>query len=663
MIDIACARGLSALPFSLFLLLQATGSVYGADLKSYAPQVNVDCPDSLLRVFSASQQSLSGGENDFVSSRQSVVNNAWKDWLGDASQIGYNSDLATSVVNDSKVGIAVSGGSFRASLYGASVLNALDARNQSSKDAGTGGLLQVSSYISALSGGSWMVGSLYSNNFPEIQALVTGSNELSGWMLDKDLFFPDGISLHSDENDAFYDNIKASIEAKQATNTFTSLTDPWARALSYHFLNGTTPDNFYAADSAHGAGQLWSEIVNVPAYSNHEAPFPVIVVNSRPLGKAYENYLALDAPVYEFSPLEFASYDPSLSASINTKYVGSRLSNGSPVNGSSCMQGLDETGFVFGTSSSLFNSIVSQGIGSVTNADWFKRITDLFSDVSDARDTEPDDVANWPNPFYQVKGDGFVDTDRDWLQLIDGGSNGENIPLNPMFVKSRGLDVIVAVDSSANTDDAWPNGESIIYSQNRTSNILKDTHRAFPPAPKTTAEFISTGTNMRPTFLGCDAVSPSDYPLVIYLPNSPPLTGGDPVTNTDTFKLEYSANHVQMFLDQSYRNTIGGFTPGSNNADANFGKCLQCAAVDRARLRADIERSSFCNSCFDRYCYDPNDPPSSNEVVNRNLQNTKPDDVSNSASGGDSDGAMVTSVGWGSVVLAVGITVVSGGLL
>lgn len=45
------------------------------------------------------------------------------------------------------IGIAVSGGGMRAALFGAGVVNALDSRN------GTfGGLLQSSSYITALSG-------------------------------------------------------------------------------------------------------------------------------------------------------------------------------------------------------------------------------------------------------------------------------------------------------------------------------------------------------------------------------------------------------------------------------------------------------------------------------------------------------------------------------
>lgn len=51
-----------------------------------------------------------------------------------------------------KVGIAIPGGGLRAAQYGAACLEALDARNNSAKAAGTGGLLQVASYMTGLSG-------------------------------------------------------------------------------------------------------------------------------------------------------------------------------------------------------------------------------------------------------------------------------------------------------------------------------------------------------------------------------------------------------------------------------------------------------------------------------------------------------------------------------
>jgi len=127
-------------------------------VRDYAPLVNQPCPnvttDPLLRVFTPKNQSLHPREEEYVNTRlTTVIPNEWKNWLGDGSAIGYN----LSAFNSSsfpKVGIAISGGGYRAAQYGAGVLSALDARNESAKAAGTGGLLQVTSYLAGLSGAS-----------------------------------------------------------------------------------------------------------------------------------------------------------------------------------------------------------------------------------------------------------------------------------------------------------------------------------------------------------------------------------------------------------------------------------------------------------------------------------------------------------------------------
>jgi len=43
-----------------------------------------------------------------------------------------------------------------------------------------------------------------------------------------------------------------------------------------------------------------------------------------------------------------------------------------------------------------------------------------------------------------------------WLDLIDGGSNEEVIPLGQLFVRARGLDVVVAVDGSWDSNSKFP---------------------------------------------------------------------------------------------------------------------------------------------------------------------------------------------------------------
>jgi lysophospholipase len=78
------------------------------------------------------------------------------------------------------VGIAVSGGGFRAALVGAGTFAALDGRNSSAVQDGTGGVWQLASYMTGLSGGSWFVSSLAINSNPPIQDLVLGSPTFQG---------------------------------------------------------------------------------------------------------------------------------------------------------------------------------------------------------------------------------------------------------------------------------------------------------------------------------------------------------------------------------------------------------------------------------------------------------------------------------------------------
>ncbi|EMD37706.1 hypothetical protein CERSUDRAFT_50016 [Gelatoporia subvermispora B] len=572
------------------LLALAQGSV-----TDYAPVTNIPCPnissDPLIRVFTPQNQSLHPEEEAYISTREStVLPDAWSDWIGNGSNIGYNMSLFQG--NLPKIGIAISGGGYRAALYGAGVLSGFDARVPASKKAGTGGLLQVSSYLSALSG------SIYFNDFPNITDMVNGNDELSGWILDLDLATPDGVDLFNDDNQHFYGSIVWSVMAKAALAI-----------------------NFFTNDSGHGAGQIWSDMPAIPSFAQHQVPMPIIMADSRPVDDNSTGALPPGPVVYEITPFEFGSWDPNLSAMMNLSFTGTHLNNGQPDNDTACVQRFDQTGFVMGTSASLFNQILDVATNTLSGFgdDGAGLLYVLKRQLQEVR-TRADDVANWPNPFNGVKPDTFEDSGSRWLELVDGSTNGENVPLGQLFVKARNLDVVVGVDASANDANDWPNGSSIIASQNRMNTILNTSHQGFPPIPATEEDFISMGVRERPTFFGCNPTqNPPEFPLMIYMPNSPPLNGDNPVSNTGTFKLSYTALHTQLFLQQVLDNVNGGFLPNSNSPDPDFGKCVQCAAIDRARFRLSPvpARSNYCAQCFVRYCFDPNDPPSVDEVPGR----------------------------------------------
>jgi lysophospholipase len=103
----------------------------------------------------------------------------------------------------------------------------------------------------------------------------------------------------------------------------------------------------------------------------------------------------------------------------------------------------------------------------------------------------------------------------------------QNIPLNPVIQPMRNVDVIFAVDSSADTiapsAPNWPNGTALVATFERAeTNIMNKTSFPFIPGQDT---FVALGLNNRPTFFGCNSsnVTSGDNipPLVVYIPNSP----------------------------------------------------------------------------------------------------------------------------------------------
>jgi len=146
------------LPFPLLLFafhisfVAAQGSI-----TDYAPTINAPCPQApngvLVRTFTPETQALNSQEGSYVSARESnVVPSAWSDWVGNGSSIGYSFSLFSESLP--RIGIAVGGQGYRTAQFGAGVFSALDARNTTAKISGTGGLLQVASYLAGSSGTS-----------------------------------------------------------------------------------------------------------------------------------------------------------------------------------------------------------------------------------------------------------------------------------------------------------------------------------------------------------------------------------------------------------------------------------------------------------------------------------------------------------------------------
>lgn len=141
----------------------------------YTPQ-NTTCPSTRPSVRSAS--ALSHNETSWLELRRNNTIDPLRDLLGRLNITGF--DAESYINNNAKnasalpnIGIAVSGGGYRACLNGGGAIQAFDNREINSTTAGhLGGLLQSATYLAGLSGGGWLVGSIYVNNFTTITGLL-----------------------------------------------------------------------------------------------------------------------------------------------------------------------------------------------------------------------------------------------------------------------------------------------------------------------------------------------------------------------------------------------------------------------------------------------------------------------------------------------------------
>ena len=266
--DIMRPSFLALVPFVLSLVADAAAQTAAAI--AYAPTVGA-CPSGTTLVrqvgHNASAQTLSQSEHDYITARRSqVLPDAWLAYLTNLKTLPsltlpvyVDAILQGKLGKDKlpKLGIATSGGGHRAAIFGAGILNALDGRNGTSVDAGTGGLLQTATYLAGLSGGSWLVGSLAQNNFPTIQDLVFGSSTTTGWNTQLDLLSPsDNATLNSE----FVSSLFGELAVKYYEGFPVTIGDIWARALSHHFINGSTAANMLDSSLTHGAGVTLSSV-------------------------------------------------------------------------------------------------------------------------------------------------------------------------------------------------------------------------------------------------------------------------------------------------------------------------------------------------------------------------------------------------------------------
>ena len=316
---------------------------------------------------------------------------------------------------------------------------------------------------------------------------------------------------------------------------------------------------------------------------------PFLVADSR---SPNTKIVSLNSTVYEFNPWELGSWDPTAYAFAPLEYVGSNFSAGIvPANGH-CVRGFDQSGYIMGTSSTLFNEFLLSINSTALPAALTSILTSILNDLGEAND----DIAEWePNPFYGYNNGTNRNAPYQRLTLVDGGEDGQNVPLYPLIQPQRNVDVIFAVDSSADTTYGWPNGTSLVATYQRSLNNTIQNGTAFPAIPDQDT-FVNLGLNNRPTFFGCDASNiTGDAPLIVYVPNAPYIT----LSNVSTFDPDFNDTQRNLII----RNGYEAATLANSTLDSQWPACVACAVLSRSWTRTGTTVPAECTTCFNRYCW------------------------------------------------------------
>ncbi|RDW81347.1 lysophospholipase family protein [Aspergillus mulundensis] len=550
----------------------------------YTP-ANVTCPSNRPEIRLATE--LSPNETSWLRTRRNVTRDALRDFFGHVSvgnfdTVGYLDRIGSNSSNLPNIGIAVSGGGWRALMNGAGALKAFDSRTDNSTAEGQlGGLLQSATYLSGLSGGGWLVGSIYINNFTTISSLQSNDNV---WQFQNSIFEgPDEGGIQILDTAGYYRDLYDSVQGKNDAGFETSLTDYWGRALSYQLIDAVRG----------GPSYTWSSIALGQNFQNAEMPLPILVADGRFPG---ELLIPDNTTVYEFNPWEFGSFDPTVFGFAPIEFLGSRFVNGSIPDNGTCVRGFDNAGFVMGTSSSLFNQFFLQ-LNSTGLPDFLTNVIgDILADIGEA----DNDIAVYdPNPFYQWLPEFTPYAHEQLLDVVDGGEDGQNLPLHPLIQPNRHVDVIFAVDSSADIN-GWANGTSLVATYERSLNSTGIGNGTEFPAVPDVNTFINLNLTQRPTFFGCNS-SNTSAPLVVYLASRPFVyQTEDTISNFSTFQLSTE-------IDQRDNTILNGYavaTMGNSTEDSNWSACVGCAILSRSFDRTNETVPDICTQCFNRYCWD-----------------------------------------------------------
>ncbi|POS84141.1 hypothetical protein EPUL_005125, partial [Erysiphe pulchra] len=525
----------------------------------YAPAV-VECPENLPTIRRA--DSISPAEASWLKLRRQKTIQPLIDWLSFISiaefdTTSYIKSVQKNSENLPNIGIAISGGGYRSLMSGAGFLAAADVRTNASTSPGhIGGLLQASTYVSGLSGGGWLVSSVFVNNFSTIESLRDSGKDSSVWKFENSIFEGPEMKGHVFDTASYIKKIDSQVDSKEEAGFDVSATDFWGRGLSYQLIS---------ADDG-GPAYTFSSIALQDDFKDGSIPFPMLVA-TRSLSDNKQD--SLISNVFEMNPFELGTWDTNIAGFAPMEYLGTNFSVGSVPSNGKCVKGFDQAGFLIGTTSTLFEEAINR-VANSTNISFFRNALQKFAKGKNGV------ALLQPNPFLGFNPDMNPIVKSKDLPLVDGGLDGQNLPLLPLIQQNRKVDVIFAVDSSADSQN-FPNGTALVATYERSLHGKFNSKFSFPSIPDQNT-FVNLGLNKHPTFFGCNASNiTGDAPLIVYIPN----TKVSVASNINTFQTEYR----RSFRDKMIQNGYEFSTRSNGTIDPQWPTCIGCAVLSRSMTR------------------------------------------------------------------------------
>nr|AIC33790.1 patatin and cPLA2 [Puccinia cf. psidii AE-2014] len=514
-----------------------------------------------------------------------------------------------------RTGIAISGGGMRATLYSLGILKAFEGNNPKSVELGTGGLFNSIDYLSGLSGGSWTVVGLAYGAYDLTKASI---EEARNMLIEYDLFnvrflrqfLIRNFVEKSAANDQLYiADAFSKMAAKVNAGFRVTFADLWGLLLRFHIVGTTTPSNFFNFSEPHGAGATFSGIADLSVFQSFQQPYPIITALGLSLNQNQSDiepaaFVPLKSTQYEFTVHESGSWDKHLASFISTKYLGTRLKAGIPIDHERCVNDFDKAHYLAAISSDIFASLNTSDYDFREKSNISPFVNAISQQFSSSQPGISIDTASVPNPFFEYGQEDFPERNQLDLRLLDGGL-GAVTPYQPLLISARKLDLVIGVDAISLQEvcyhfSNYATGASLRASFKRASlyhNIR------FPRVPESEEEYLKL--RQHPTFFGCEE---TETPLVVWLPNAPPIDGSPGITNTSYQRIQVSNDEAEKIISAASQIAYRGFPTDQQIKDKMYrdplwGGCLACAVVDRSRFRLGVKREGLCSYCFQRYCW------------------------------------------------------------